>query len=194
MALTNDHELAQRMSGLRSHGITREDTLFTAGGTATNDGAWYYEQQSLGFNYRMTDIAAALGMSQLGRVDQSINERNRLASIYTDALQDAGLRLPVISSENRSAFHLYVVRIDRDHRKALRRKIFDEMRRMRIGVNVHYIPVHLQPYYRAQGFVPGQYPEAEAHGESAITLPCYPGLKEGDQDRVIESLRSALSN
>jgi UDP-4-amino-4,6-dideoxy-N-acetyl-beta-L-altrosamine transaminase len=186
IAFTNDDELARRMSMLRTHGITRESARFAQ----PPGGAWYYEQQLLGYNYRMTDVQAALGYSQSARIDDFVECRNKLARTYDEAFRGLALQLPAIQAENRCAFHLYVVRIPGDGSR--RRQIFDAMRQKGIGVNVHYIPVHLQPYYRALGFAPGYCPEAEAHGNQAITLPLYPGLSEQDQRKVISALRAEL--
>jgi len=190
MALTNNDELAWRMGMLRTHGITRESEHMTQ----PPAGPWAYEQQALGFNYRMTDIQAALGLSQLARLDEWVKRRNVLASLYDDALQGLPLRLPMVRPENQSAFHLYVVRLKPGALKKTHRAIFEALRAAGIGVNVHYMPVHLQPYYRGLGFGPGQYPEAEAHGEEAITLPLYPTLTEVEQDRVVEAVKRAISH
>jgi UDP-4-amino-4,6-dideoxy-N-acetyl-beta-L-altrosamine transaminase len=188
MALTNDAELALRMAMLRSHGITRTAERFAQ----VSPGPWYYEQQMLGFNYRMTDVQAALGVSQLARLDEYVERRNALARRYDSALQDLPLQLPRIASGNRSAFHLYVVRVARDAGRS-HRQVFEGLQQRGIGVNLHYLPVHLQPYYRDLGFRPGQYPEAERYAESAITLPLYPTLTEQQQDQVVSALRDVLA-
>lgn len=199
MAVTNDAGLAERMAMLRTHGITRDVGRFsecaraTGADPAQQPPAYYYEQQMLGFNYRMTDIHAALGASQLERLQGYIERRNELARRYDEALRELPVRSQRVQSGNVSAFHLYVVRLEPT--TALRtthREVFDRMRRDGIGVNLHYLPVHLQPYYRALGFAPGQFPEAEAHGREAITLPLYPGLTHSMQDKVVQSLREAL--
>jgi dTDP-4-amino-4,6-dideoxygalactose transaminase len=148
----------------------------------------------LGFNYRMTDIQAVLGLSQLARLDHYVERRNILARRYDQALQELPLQLPTVQVQNRSAFHLYVVRLSRDSATKAHRQVFDELRQRGIGVNVHYMPVHLQPYYLDLGFAPSQFPEAEAHGESAITLPLYPALSAEQQDAVIDALRRVLSH
>lgn len=199
MALTNDDTLAARLCMLRSHGITRDPArLLREGGgeagfsVACPPPTWYYEQQMLGYNYRMTDIQAALGISQLDRLDRYVERRNMLARRYTERLRDLPLRLPSVRKENISAFHLYVVRLEPGASTKTHRQVFDELRQRGIGVNVHYIPVHLQPYYRDLGFAPGQFPESEAHGASAITLPLYPAMTLEDQDRVIEAVRRTL--
>lgn len=188
MAMTRDPELAERMRMLRSHGITRDPARFQPGAGAS---AFHYEQQLLGYNYRLTDIQAALGMSQLERIDAYVERRNQLAARYDQALAGLPLELTRVAAGNRSAFHLYVVRIvEGGARNRLR--VFEELRRRGIGVNVHYVPVHLQPYYRALGFREGLCPVAEAYGESAITLPLYPGLSFEQQDGIVAALRSAL--
>jgi UDP-4-amino-4,6-dideoxy-N-acetyl-beta-L-altrosamine transaminase len=202
MALTNDKELADRMTMLRTHGITRDPHRFRGNGQEAQKaspsphapGAWYYEQQVLGFNYRMTDIQAALGLSQLARLDDYVERRNMLARRYDQALRGLPLQLPTVQAQNRSAFHLYVARLNRSASNKTHRQVFDELRQRGIGVNLHYMPVHLQPYYFELGFSPGQYPQAEAYGESAITLPLYPALSEQQQDVVIDALKRVLSN
>jgi len=192
MALTNDAALADRMGLLRSHGVTRDPEAFTDPIVRVDPPAWYYEQQVLGFNYRMTDIHAALGASQLTRLDDYLQRRNVLAGRYDEALRNLPLQLPTVLPENRSSFHLYVVRLHQDAAKS-RREVFDELRAGGIGVNVHYTPVHLQPYYRRLGFHEGQYPEAEAYGREAITLPLYPAMSAAIQEQVVTSLRRVLS-
>lgn len=184
MALTNSAELAARMRRLRSHGITREASELEA----ASPGPWYYEQVELGFNYRMTDIQAALGVSQMSRLDQYVERRCQLAARYDALLAEAAVDRPVAGREAGSAWHLYVVRVA----EAARRNIFDFMRGQGIGVNVHYIPVHLQPWYRRIGFAPGDFPEAERHYARALTLPLYPMLQETAQDMVVSVLYDAI--
>ncbi len=201
MALTNDSELAERMAMHRSHGIVRDRTRMRGyGSDPEGDPAsyhykapWYYEQQFLGYNYRMTDIHAALGLSQFERLDAVVARRNALAARYDEALKDLPIRLPFVQSENRSAFHLYVVRIKGGATAKTHKQAFDELRQRNYGVQLHYVPVHLQPYYRNLGFNPGDYPEAEAYGESAISIPLYPSLTNQEQDRVIEAMKAAFS-
>lgn len=188
MALTNSAELAERMAMLRSHGITRDVNRFVS----QSVGSWHYEQQSLGYNYRITDIQAALGRSQLTRLAGFVERRNSLARRYDGALRDLPLQLPTVQLENRSAFHLYVVRLISRFTVNDHMKIFQELRQRGIGVNLHYMPVHLQPFYRQLGFQPGQYPESEAHAQSAITLPLYPALTDQQQDHVIRILEEVL--
>ena len=190
MALTNDEGLAERMAMLRSHGITREAGRFLDASL----GPWYYEQQMLGFNYRMTDMQAALGMSQLVRLGDYIERRNALARRYDQALRGLPLQLPTVQAVNRSAFHLYVVRLIPKATDKVHRQVFESLRQRGIGVNLHYMPVHLQPYYRGLGFAPGQYCEAEAHGAEAITLPLYPALTDDQQDVVVSMLKEVLAD
>lgn len=197
MALTNDPELACRMQMFRSHGVTREAAQLTAWRPTADESesppGWYYEQQLLGFNYRMTDLHAALGLSQLQRLQEYIEKRNSLARRYASELSRLPLRLPTISPENYSAFHLYVVRLE-GRAAAEHRRVFDSLRDAGVGVNLHYMPVHLQPYYRKLGFKPGDCPEAEAHGREAISLPLFPTLSESDQQEVIAALNVALGS
>lgn len=187
LALTNDARLAHSMSMLRSHGITREREAFTA----PSAGPWYYEQQQLGFNYRMTDVQAALGLSQLARLDEYIERRNALARRYQQAFQGLPLDLPHVVEGSRSAFHIYVIRLQ-GATAARHCATFEALRERGVAVNLHYMPVHLQPYYRRLGFTPGQFPEAERHGTSAITLPLYPALSERDQDQVIAAVEDVI--
>ena len=189
MVLTNDAELAGRMEMLRSHGITRDAAKFTQAAS----GPWHYEQQALGFNYRMTDIQAALGTSQLARLGSYVERRNLLARRYDELLRALPLQLPVVLAGNRSAFHLYVVRVKSNLRGRTREQVFSELRQGGIGVNVHYMPVHLQPYYRELGFADGAFPAAESYASEAITLPLYPQLREEEQDQVVSALARALA-
>ncbi len=189
MVLTNDEQLAWRMETLRTHGITRDP----AHTLKDPDGPWYYEQLELGYNYRMTDIQAALGLSQLARLDEFVEKRNQLARRYSELLVDFPLQLPFVRPENRSAFHLYVVRLQKDKIRKTHREVFEELRDQGIGVNLHYMPVHLQPYYRNLGFGPGNFPAAEIHGKEAITLPLYPSLTEKEQDQVVKAIKRVVS-
>jgi len=201
MALTRDESLASRMRLFRSHGIVRDAENFVnvRGGDLNLPAelpppAWCYEQQLLGFNYRMTDIHAALGLSQLERLGDNVRRRNTLAERYTAAMQSFPLQPPLVRSENCSAFHLYVVRVRNGSVDGTRRRVFDELRRAGIAVNVHYTPVHLQPYYRALGFREGQYPESETYGREALTLPLFPALGQEQQDYVIAHVRNVLES
>lgn len=187
MAMTNDTDLALRMQRLRSHGVTRDESIMTH----APDGPWYYQQLELGYNYRMTDIQAALGLSQLARLDQFVDRRHSIAAEYDRALSTDELELPGRQHETRSAFHLYIIRL-RDSRR--RTDVFRQLRAAGLGVNVHYIPVHLQPYYRALGFGNGHFPFAESFYESAISIPIFPTLTEQDQKLVIDLVNEAVSS
>ncbi len=184
-ALTRDPELANRLELLRSHGITRRADQLTQAGP----GPWYYEQLVLGFNYRMTDIQAALGRSQLGRIEGYLQRRHALADLYDAGLEGFALTRPVRLPGRYSALHLYVVQLnDPDKRNA----VFEALRQANIGVNVHYIPIHLQPYYRQLGFGPGDFPKAEDYYARAITLPLHPRMTDADVERVIACLAEAM--
>lgn len=187
-ALTNSDELAARMRQLRTHGITKDPTEFSAAAPPP----WHYEQHVLGMNYRLTEIQAALGLSQLRRLKDYVLRRNELAGRYGYLLHDLPLQLPMVRPGVRSAFHLYVVRLVGQQR-ARHREVFRDLQQSGIGVNLHYTPVHLQPYYRSLGFRPGDFPESELHGRSAITLPLYPTMTEASQDRVVHVLRDVLA-
>jgi UDP-4-amino-4,6-dideoxy-N-acetyl-beta-L-altrosamine transaminase len=188
MALTNDAGLAQTMALLRSHGITREPEQMTQ----EADGPWFYQQIALGFNYRMTDIQAALGLSQMNRLDHYVSKRHELADRYNEAFQHLPVITPWQHPDTHSSFHLYVVRLQ-DLGIHSRRQVFDGMRASGIGVNVHYIPVHTQPYYQAQGFAVGDFPEAERYYTQALTLPLYPGMTNLQQQLVVNTLTEVLA-
>ena len=188
MALTNDQELAWKMSMLCSNGVTRDEDRLKQ----ESQGPWYYEQQDLGFNYRMTDIHAALGLSQLTRVKKFVERRNALAKQYDGLLANLPLKRPIILPENSSSYHLYVIRLHTREEPNKHRRFFEELRRAGIGVNLHYMPVHLQPYYRKLGFEEGQFSEAEAHAREAISLPLYPDLTESQQNQVVRVLTDLL--
>ncbi|MAM39362.1 MAG: UDP-4-amino-4,6-dideoxy-N-acetyl-beta-L-altrosamine transaminase [Erythrobacter sp.] len=189
MAVTNDDDLATRLSLLRSHGITREPDLMTG----PMDGPWYYQQVALGYNYRMTDLQAALGVSQLSRLGEFVARRHEIAARYNDLLADLPITLPWQSPESYSAFHLYVIRLQLDTIGTGHRQVFEYLRDREILVNLHYIPVHTQPYYRQFGFKNGDYPEAEQYYREAISIPMHPLLSIEDQDRVVGALREALA-
>ena len=188
MALTNDARVAERMSILRSHGITRDTTLMTQ----EPDGPWYYQQLELGYNYRLTDLQAALGYSQLERMDAYVTRRHEIARAYDSALAELPVVTPWQHPEAHSAFHLYVIRLQTDRIHATHRAAFEALRASGIGVNVHYIPVHMQPYYRALGFSEGDFPEAENFYREAISLPMYPTLRDEDFDLVVSAIRDCV--
>jgi UDP-4-amino-4,6-dideoxy-N-acetyl-beta-L-altrosamine transaminase len=187
-ALTQDDVLARALERLRTHGITRDPAQMVG----EPDGPWYYEQIELGYNYRLTDLHAALGRSQLDRLDAYVARRTSLAERYDALLRDLPLTLPGRRADSRSAWHLYVLRVDEPAGAPPRRVVFDRLRAAGVGVNVHYIPVHWQPYYQALGFSRGQFPQAEAHYAQAISLPLFPLLSEARQDEVVAALRGAL--
>ena len=187
MATTNDPKLAQLMGELRCHGITKDPARFQLPATAP----WSYEQQALGFNYRMTDIQAALGLSQLS-VDEIVNVRNRQFQLYLEMLKSLPVHLQEIPNDVYSSVHLAVIRLA-DSNPLHHRFVFEGLRAAGIGVQLHYTPVHLQPYYRRLGFQEGEFFEAEAYATNAISLPVYPGLQELDQQRVVHTLSSLLA-
>lgn len=189
MAVTRDPALAARMARLRSHGITRAADEMEG----ESDGPWYYQMLELGWNYRMTDLQAALGVSQMQRLAEFVARRRALADRYDRLLAASGLTLPGRDADCDSAWHLYVVGWNEAASGLSRRAAFERLRAAGIGVNVHYIPVHLQPYYRRLGFAPGQFPVAEAYYARAISLPLYAGLSEADQDRVVATLLEMLA-
>ena len=190
LAVTNSSELASRMELLRSHGITRDTRQMSQ----EADGPWYYEQIDLGFNYRMTELQAALGLSQFDRLDSYVAERYRLARRYDELLKDFPLSLPWQHPDSYSGLHLYVIRLDFDKLHSTQEEIVKALHNEGIGVNVHYIPVHTQPYYQALGFRPGQFPEAEAYYREAISLPMFPSMTQSQQDEVVAALRIVLSS
>lgn len=189
MLTTNDDSLAARLELLRSHGITRDPAQMTH----APDGPWYYQQVALGFNFRMTELQAALGSSQLTRLDAYVERRHALAARYDRLLADLPLTLPWQHPDTRSALHLYVVRLQRDRVARSRRDLFDALRAQGIGVNLHYIPVHTQPYYRQLGQAQGPFPEAERYYAEALSLPLFATLTDTQQDEVVAALRQALA-
>lgn len=189
MALTAEPGLARRMQLLRSHGITRDPAEMQS----IPGGEWYYEQIALGYNYRMTDLQAALGLSQLRHLESFVDRRNELAARYKRMLSHLPVRSQEILPDNRSAYHLFVIRLDRARCRRPHHEVFAAMRGSGIGVNLHYMPVHLQPFFRGLGFAPGHCPEGERYGEDAITLPLFPAMTEADQDRVVAALEAATA-
>ncbi|MDX2212939.1 MAG: UDP-4-amino-4,6-dideoxy-N-acetyl-beta-L-altrosamine transaminase [Oculatellaceae cyanobacterium bins.114] len=188
MVLTNRADLYENLIRLRTHGITRNPNLMQG----ESHGPWYYQQIELGFNYRMTDIQAALGLSQLQRLDEFVRRRRFLADRYNQLLQDLPIILPWQHPDTESSFHLYVIRLKLDKIEKTHRQVFEALRRWNIGVNLHYIPIHIHPYYQQLGFQWGDFPTAEHYYQEAITLPIYSGLTEDDQDRIVAILREIL--
>lgn len=185
---TQDDQLAERLRRLRSHGITRDPALMTQ----ASDGPWYYQQLELGYNYRITDIQAALGLSQLTRLHAFVTRRRALAARYAELLADLPLTLPSAQQDAESAWHLYPVRVQLDALHSDQAQIFSALRAAGIGVNLHYIPVHLQPFYRQLGFTDGDFPEAERYYRQAISLPLYPDMTDEQQEQVVQALISVL--
>ena len=188
MALTNSDELATRMGLLRSHGITRDPALMTQ----PMDGPWYYQQVALGYNYRMTDMQAALGVSQMTRLQQYIARRHEIADRYNQLLADLPLTLPWQHPDSYSAYHLYVIRLQLDNIQRSHLQVFEALRAKDIMVNLHYIPVHTQPYYQQMGFKQGDYVEAERYYREAISIPMHPTLTETEQMTVVDALKEAM--
>lgn len=189
MAVTNDDKLAEKMALLRSHGITRTPSLMTK----PMEGSWYYQQVDLGFNYRMTDLQGALGASQMGRLVHYVARRQELAKRYDKLLADMPVVTPWQHKDGYSAFHLYVIRLKLDEITPTHLEVFEALRAREIIVNLHYIPVHLQPYYQDMGFQIGDFPEAEKYYREAISIPLFPTLTESEQDHVINALSSLLN-
>jgi len=186
MALTNNKNLFEKMSLYRSHGITRDPEKMSI----KHAGPWHYEMIELGFNYRMTDIQAALGLSQLERLDEHVASRHRLAKIYDEELSDLPIKLPFQIRDGYSGFHLYVIRLGR--LKKTHQEVFEELISHGLGVNLHYIPIHTHPYYQAMGFVANDFPESVRYAGEAISLPLFPTLKIEDQKRVIKVMKQVL--
>ena len=188
IAVTNNAALAENMALYRSHGITRDAKQMTR----TPDGPWYYEQTTLGFNYRMTELQAALGLSQLERLDSYVARRHAIVARYESLLAD----LPVVAQyqhpDAHSAYHLYVLRLQLDMIGRTHQQVHETMRSLGVGVNLHYIPVHTQPYYRDFGFKSGDFPQAEAYYAQAISLPMYPTLTDRQQQEVVDALKKSF--
>lgn len=189
MVLTNSEELYKKLLLFRSHGITRNQEEMTT----ASEGPWYYQQIELGLNYRMTDIQAALGLSQLQRIDEFVEQRHVIADKYNKRLQTLPVEIPFQHAGSYSGLHLYVIKLNLSQCHKTRLQVFEELRAAGIGVNVHYIPVHTQPYYKQLGFAKGDFPAAEEYYEAAISLPMYASLSEADQEYVIQTLQRVLS-
>jgi dTDP-4-amino-4,6-dideoxygalactose transaminase len=189
MALTNDAKLAKHMHLLRSHGITRDESEMSH----TSDGPWYYQQIDLGYNYRMTDIQAALGLSQLQRLDEFVSKRHAIANRYENLLADLPVITPWQHADSYSGLHLYVIRLKLTDIDKTHLQTFEALRDAGIGVNLHYIPVYRQPYYESLGFKLGYCPEGERYYAEAISLPMYPGLTDEQHENVVNNLRKVIT-
>jgi len=188
MALTNNEELAKKMSLLRSHGITRDENQMKN----VSDGPWYYQQIELGFNYRMTELQAALGISQMDRLEEYVLQRNQIAIKYNKGLECLPVAIPWVHPDTYSAFHLYVVRLKLEEVSCARRQVFENLRSMGVNVNLHYIPVHTQPYYQKMGFKLGDYPESERYYEEVISLPIFPLLTDEQNNYIISAVVKSI--
>ncbi len=188
IAVTNNKRLSERMQLLRGHGVTRDNALMEG----DSHGPWYYQQVDLGFNYRMTEMQAALGLSQLSRLDNFVNRRHEIAAFYNRQLKGLPITLPWQIPVCRSSWHLYIIRLKLDEITLTHKQVFQALRDADIGVNLHYIPVHTQPYFRSHGFSNAYYPEAEKYYSEAISLPMFPDLNEGQLDRICDTLTRIL--
>ena len=189
VAVTNDRDLCEKMRLFRTHGITRDERIMQR----VPDGPWYYEQVELGYNYRMTELQAALGISQMRRLQEFVVARNRLATRYDKLLKGLPVTLPFRAENVYSSFHLYVMRLNLDAVHKTHKEVFQELREKGVGVNLHYIPVHTHPYYLAMGFKTGDFPEAEKYSKDAISIPIFYGLEDDQQDLVIRAISEVLS-
>lgn len=203
MVVTDNKELAEKLMLFRTHGITNNDncmilkeqaadneTPSQTGGNPDTRSPWYYEMQALGYNYRITDIQCSLGLSQLRKLDRFVARRLEIVERYNEAFEQSPLLVtPYVKSDRQSAWHLYMIRLRLDKMSKGRREVFEQLRALGIGVHVHYIPLHLQPYYRDKfGYKRGDFPEAEAYYDSALTIPLFPGMTDDDCEHVIKSV------
>lgn len=188
MATTNSDELATKLGLFRSHGITRDPALMTQ----AVDGPWYYQQVALGYNYRMTDIQAALGVSQMTRLNQYVAKRHDIAARYNELLRDLPITLPWQHPDSYSAYHLYVIRLQLDKIQTTHLQVFEALRAKDIMVNLHYIPVHRQPYYQQMGFKQGDFPDSEQYYREAISIPMHPSLTKEEQNFVVQCIEKAI--
>ena len=190
MAVTNDTTVSSQMVRLRSHGITRDPAEMTH----APDGPWFYQQIDLGYNYRMTDIQAALGLSQMRRLDEFVSKRHDLAAHYDKLFENSPVTVPWQHADSYSSLHLYVIRLPQDKDKFNRREVFERLRTHGIGVNLHYIPIYRHPYYERMGYTLNDFPEAERYYSEAITLPMYPGLTKVQQQEVVQKLNTPIGH
>ena len=189
LATTNNKELSEHMQLFRSHGVTRDPKLMIK----KAEGGWHYQQVELGFNYRMTELQAALGVSQMKRLDEFVALRHQRQKRYDELLKNLPVVVPYQDMDSYSALHLYPIQIKTDKVKNTRKEIFEALRKNDIGVNVHYIPVHTQPYYENIGFKKGCYPNAEAYYDSAISIPLFSQMSVIQQDMVVKNLKKIFN-
>ena len=187
-ALTNNKDIAQKMNLYRTHGITKDDTFFED----ISDGGWYYEQKVLGLNYRMTDIQAALGISQLSKIDSFVSSRHRLMCRYNKLLSHLPLITPYQSPNAYSGLHLFIIRLKLKEIKKTHSQVFQSLRDNGVGVNLHYIPIYRHPYYKKMNFELKIFPESEEYYKEAISLPMFHSMSDKEQDKVIEILTNIL--
>ena len=190
MALTNDPELADRMQRYRSHGIISDSSRMQP---RPADEIWNYQQIVLGFNYRMTDIHAALGLSQMNRLDEFVTKRQQIVERYNDEMSGLALQIPCQHTDSYSSYHLYVIRIKSEENQQTQRIVYDALHSAGINVNLHYIPVYRQPYYESLGFEAGYCLEAEKYHREVLSIPIYPSLTMSQQDHVIDSIKFVLA-
>jgi UDP-4-amino-4,6-dideoxy-N-acetyl-beta-L-altrosamine transaminase len=188
LATTNDSKLSEKMKLFRSHGITRNSDMMTK----IPDGNWYYQQIDLGFNYRMTDLQAALGASQIKRVDEFVGKRHILHERYDSLLKSLPIKRPFQHKDSYSSMHLYPIQINLNSQRKSRQQIFNELREDGIGVNAHYIPIHTQPYFQKLKFKEGDFPNAEAYYKSTLSIPLFSKMTFDDQEQVVNSLQKSL--
>lgn len=190
MVITNNKELFEKLQIFRTHGITKDPEKMKH-----NEGGWYYEMQHLGYNYRITDFQCALGISQFKKLNRFVKRRRDIVKKYNKAFdQSKEITIPYEKPDVKSSYHLYMIQLDFEMLKVNRRKIFDALRAENIGVHVHYIPVHLQPYYKQMfGYKKGDYPNAEEYYSNALTLPLFPKMKDSDVDDVINALDKVIN-
>lgn len=191
VATTNKPELNEKMVRLRSHGITNKKDYMI---NRAIDEIWNYQQLDLGYNYRLTDIGASLGVSQLSKVNKFVKARNVIATRYNDLLKPLALKLPLVKGMNYSSFHLYVIRVKESNTRVTQKNLFEHLLKNQIGANIHYIPIHRQPYYEAMGFKEGSFPNSERFHKEAISLPIFPGLKKRNQKLIVNVLREFFSS
>ena len=188
MAVTNNKEVSRKLKLFSSHGITRDDSEMTK----EKEGSWYYQQILLGYNYRMNDLQASLGISQLKRIDTFVKKRHLIAQQYFNKLDNLPIILPYLNTNSYSAFHLFIIQLKLDKIKITHKEVFETLRKSGINVNLHYIPIHLHPYYTELGFKKGAFPNSENYYASAISLPMFPDLKTEEIEYITDKIKNIL--